>query len=527
MQTFLILSPVFIFLVVMLAMGFIVQKNSQKDRDADFSKDYYIGGRSLGGFVFAMTVVATYVSVSSFVGGPGLAWQRGFGWVLLAMTQVLAIFPVMGIMGKKMAVIGRKIKAVTVVDVIRVRFQSNLLANIGAVLIVIFFCAMTVGQLIGGATIFAATVQSLFTQDGQAVGTLSLFGTPIGYDYIFGMLVCSVVVIAFTAVGGFKAVAFTDVVCAMIMLLGMGVIGYAVLSHGGGMAAVMSAVNQHPHLLSPTAGGMISIQLLISFWLLVGICTMGLPQSLVRNLGFKTTGALHRAMIYGSVVAGGMILGIHLLGVLSRGIIHELPGATTDSVFPHLIVNFLPPLVAGIAIIAPVAAAISTISSLLLTAASSIIKDVYQDYLERKGLRVDQQKLSKFSIMLTAIIGFICFLVALNPPTVIVWVNMFAFGGLQTSFFWVFVLGFFWKKANFAGAFLSMTGGVLIYWYFMWYRIPVFGFHQIVVGISAGLILFVIGSFLGKPSDEKVLKLFFPETYPEGTKIELPDSLIR
>jgi sodium/pantothenate symporter len=102
---------------------------------------------------------------------------------------------------------------------------------------------------------------------------------------------------------------------------------------------------------------------------------------------------------------------------------------------------------------------------------------------------------------------------------------MFAFGGLQTSFFWVFVLGFFWRKANFTGAFLSMAGGVLIYGYFMWNQIPVFGFHQIVVGIGVGLVLFVIGSLLGKPTDEKVQKLFFPEHYPEGTKIEIPEKI--
>ena len=67
MRTFLVLSPVFIFLGSMLVMGFVIRKKSRKDRDADFSKDYFIGSRSLGGFVLAMTLVATYSSVSSFI----------------------------------------------------------------------------------------------------------------------------------------------------------------------------------------------------------------------------------------------------------------------------------------------------------------------------------------------------------------------------------------------------------------------------------------------------------------------------
>ncbi|MDR2529756.1 MAG: sodium/pantothenate symporter [Synergistaceae bacterium] len=523
MRTFLVLAPVFIFLAVMLVVGFIIQQNSQKDREKDFSKDYFIGGRSLSGFVFAMTLVATYSSVSSFVGGPGVAWQRGFGWVYFAMTQVLAAFLVMGVMGKKMAVIGRKIDAVTVIDVLRVRYQSNLLANLGAVLIVVFFCATMVAQFMGGANLFAATVQGFLAEEGQLVRHAALWGFEIDYNYIAGMFLFALVVVIFTAVGGFKAVAVTDTICAVFMLLGMAVIAYAILSHGGGMSGIMAVINEQPHMLEPTAGGSLPVQIFLSQWLLTGVCTLGLPQSLVRNLSYKTSKGLQRAMIYGTVVVGAMMLGMHLLGVLSRGVIHKLPGATTDSVTPHLIVGFLPPLLAGMAIIGPLAASISTVSSLLITASSSIIKDVYQHSLEHRS--VDQKKIGRLSTVVTTIIGLACILVAIKPPTVIVWVNMFAFGGLQTSFFWVFLLGFFWRKANLTGAIMAMAGGVFAYCYFMAAKIPLGGFHQIVVGIGVGLALFVIGSLVGRPNEEKVLKLFFPEHYPEGTKIEIPERI--
>jgi len=316
------------------------------------------------------------------------------------------------------------------------------------------------------------------------------------------------------------------VLSAMIMLTGMGFIAYNILSQGGGLGSIMSFIaKEQPHMLQPTAGGGISVQLLISMWFLVGICTIGLPQSLVRNMSYRTSGDLHRAMIYGTVIAGAMILGIHLLGVLSRAIIHELPGPTVDSVMPNLVVGHLPPLLAGFSITAPLIAAISTISSLLLAASSSIIKDVYQHSLERKGLPVDQRKIGRLSITTTALVGIICVLVALRPPTVIVWVNMFAFGGLQTTFFWTFLLGFFWKKANLTGALMGAVGGVFAYCYCMVTQIPLFGFHQIFVGIGLGGALFIAGSLAGKPTDEKVLKLFFPELYPEGTKIEIPERI--
>lgn len=95
-----------------------------------FVNSYFIGNRALGGFVLAMTTIATYGSVSSFVGGPGQAWQIGFGWVYMAVVQVTALVLLYGIFGKKMALISRKLDAVTVVDVIRARYGSNALANL-------------------------------------------------------------------------------------------------------------------------------------------------------------------------------------------------------------------------------------------------------------------------------------------------------------------------------------------------------------------------------------------------------------
>src|SRR5699024_56563 len=103
-----------------------------------------------------MTTVATYSSVSSFVGGPGQAWSVGFGWVYMSVVQVTALFLVLGIIGKKMAMAARKIDAVTVIDVIRHRYQSDALANISAVIIVLFFSATMVAQFVGGAKLFEA-----------------------------------------------------------------------------------------------------------------------------------------------------------------------------------------------------------------------------------------------------------------------------------------------------------------------------------------------------------------------------------
>ncbi len=88
-------------------------------RQKQFAGEYFLGDRSLKGFVLAMTLVATYGSVSSFVSGPGVAWQLGLGWVVFAAPQIIAGFLILGVAGKKMAIVSRAVGAITVIDLIR------------------------------------------------------------------------------------------------------------------------------------------------------------------------------------------------------------------------------------------------------------------------------------------------------------------------------------------------------------------------------------------------------------------------
>src|SRR3954454_14549538 len=96
---------------------FVIKSNS-------FLEEYFLGERQMGGFILAMTMVATYGSASSFLGGPGIAYTVGFGWVLLAMAQVVTGYFVLLILGKKFAILARKYNAVTLIDFLKVRYNS-------------------------------------------------------------------------------------------------------------------------------------------------------------------------------------------------------------------------------------------------------------------------------------------------------------------------------------------------------------------------------------------------------------------
>ena len=483
------LLPLIFFMAFMVAISVFVR---HKQAEKNFVSNYFIGNRQLGGFVLAMTTVATYSSVSSFVGGPGMAFQVGFGWIYMAVVQVTAIFLVLGIFGKRVALLARKLNAVTVVDIIRARFQSDFLAAVAAFVIVLFFCGTMTAQFVGGAKLFAAVT---------------------GYSYEAGLILFGLVVVVYTSIGGFRAVALTDTLCALIMMVGIVLLLHYVLQAGGGYENIMTTLEiKNPELFEPFSFGNMPWTIYFTQWLLVGICTIALPQSVVRGISYKNTQGLHQAMLIGTVVVGFMNIGINFTGILAHGVLTGTAAdyGGVDNIIPTTIVKAMPPELVGLAIIGPLAASISTISGLLIVASSAIIKDVYLHWAEKNNRLVTPARVKFLSMATTAVIGATVFVIALTPPSLIWLINMFAFGGLETAFFWTLLLGLFWRRANKLGALLSMTGGTIIYCAAQASGFKILNLHQITIGITVSLILFLIGSYLGKRSDEATLKIFFP-----------------
>ena len=497
MHSLVSLIPVVVFLLAAIGVSVFIRRRNLAGAK-DFESEYYIGNRSLGGFVLAMTTVATYGSVSSFVGGPGQAWSIGFGWVYMAAVQVTALLLLYGILGKKLALISRRINALTIVDVIRHRFQSNALAVVSAGIIVLFFASTMIAQFVGGAKLFASVT---------------------GYSYETGLIIFGVASILFTVIGGFRGVALTDALCGIVMLVGIVILAGGILNAGGGYQAIMTTISaNHPEMLDPLSGGNMPVGLYFTQWLLVGVLTFCLPQSAVRCIGAKNAQSMNRAMIIGTVAIGFMMIFSTSLGVLSAGILTgdlQSYGGSVDNIIPTAIASSLSPAMAGIAIVGPLAASISTVSSLLIVSASAILRDVYQNLREASAAKngreyhKDEKAVGRASQLITLAVGAVVFFLALVPPDVIWKINMFAFGGLETAFCWTLVMGLFWKRATKTGALLSMAGGTLAYCICMYLGIKFMGLHQITIGISVALVLMVVGSLASKPQPQEHLKVYF------------------
>ncbi|QFT88654.1 Sodium/pantothenate symporter [Bacillus sp. THAF10] len=467
-----VIVPLFVFLILIFLIGLY---SSRKLRDSSsFVQDYFLGGRELGGLLLAMTMVATYGSASSFIGGPGIAYQTGLGWVLLAMIQVVTGYFVLSILGKKFAIIARKMKAITLIDFLKERYKSKWVVLLSASSIIIFLFSAMAAQWVGGARLIESVT---------------------GLSYTAALFVFALSVLVYVIIGGFRAVAITDGMQGIVMVVGTVIILAGTIIAGGGVPAIMTElVAENPNLISPFgADKSLTPLYLSSFWILVGVGVVGLPQVAIRAMSYRNTKSMHAALIIGTIVVGFIMLGMHLAGVFGRAV---LPGLETpDTIMPLLALHVLPPWLAGIVLAAPMAAIMSTVDSNLLIVSSSIVKDVYLNYVKPEA---SERGIKRISMGVTTIVGILVFFLAIHPPAFLITLNLFAFGGLEAAFIWPVVLGLYWKQGNKWGALASIITGVVMYIGITLYAPNVFGMHSVVIPVVLSFLAYIGFSLAGK-----------------------------
>ncbi len=463
-----VVVPLIAYLI--LVMGVAVYAYLRRGKGG-FIEEYFVGNRSMGGFVLAMTLTTTYISASSFIGGPGAAYKFGLGWVLLAMIQLPAVWLSLGVLGKKFAILARRYHAVTLNDLLYARYQSRVLVWIASLcLLVAFFGAMTV-QFIGGAR---------------------LLETAAGVPYVTGLLIFSGTVAVYTAFGGFRASVLNDTIQGVVMLLGTFLLLGGVIHAAGGLPEAVAALERtDPALTTPYgANDFLSFPMMASFWVLVCFGVIGLPHTAVRCLAYKDSTAMHRGIVIGTVVVAVLMCGMHLTGALGRAVIVDLQ--IPDQVIPALMIKVLPPFAAGVFLAAPMAAIMSTVNAQLLQSSATLIKDLYLQTCPQAAHH--EKRLAWLARALTLLIGALLLLASWQPPPMIIWLNLLAFGGLQAVFLWPLVLGLYWEKANATGALTSMVAGAGCYIVLVLTGYKVFGLHEVVPSLALGLVMFLIGN---------------------------------
>lgn len=486
--------PIVLYFVAMYFIGFYALKlvNSASLRKGGsgsaYMEEYMTGGRSTGGFVLAMTLVATYLSAGSFIGGPGTAYTHGLAWVFLAMSQIPTGYYTLMVLGKKFAIVSRKTGANSISDFLRARYESSAVLIIASLSIICFLIAAMAAQLIGASRLLQGST---------------------GLDYTTALIFFAITVVVHTAIGGFRGVVFNDTLQGAVMTLSTLALFTAVVMKGGGIGNIIQAMKAiNPGMISPygVREGFMTVPWVSSFWVLVGFAVVGLPAVAQRAMSYRDSKSLHSGIIYGTVVSLLLLTGMHLAGAFGATQVAGIKSG--DLVIPTLITSLFHPVVAGLILAGPLAAVMSTVDSQLLVVVAAIVNDLLVNYI-KPDLKAKFKTLRTITVVTCFIVGLIIVALAFDPPELMVWLNLFATAGQLSTFLWPTILGLYWKGANAPGAIAGMVTGIGTYLFFNYFLPRPLGLHPIVPSLALSLLAFIAVAKVTRKPSEKVIRLFW------------------
>ncbi|MBF0746290.1 sodium/pantothenate symporter [Gemella sp. 19428wG2_WT2a] len=467
-NTILLFSFIFLLIIVIPS---IINRIEIRDNNVSFFERYYLADRKISGLVLAITLMSTYGSASTFLSGPGMAYRQGLGWVLLAVIQVIAGYFVLLVLARRFQKITKEIKAVTIADYISYRYKSKLLANITSIAMIVFLLTAMSAQWIGGSKLLAQL---------------------LSIEYKYAIIIISIIILITVVFGGLRTVVLTDLIQGLIMIFATLILFFSIISYGGGIDNIMSNIYaQNPNLLTPFgATGTLTPMYVSSFWVLVGVGLIGIPHVAVNSMLYKNTRHLKQSIIIGTIVIFIVMFGVHFIGVISRGVFPNINDY--DSVIPMVTMEILPWYLVAIVLAAPLAAIITTVNTQFLLISSSLIKDLLLNTKQVKE-KVTEDKLPLFVYMVNIIVVIIVAILSIKPPALIVEINLFAFGGLETTYLWPILLGLYWKKAEKNGAISSIIVGLSTYILFKTiYKITMV--EPVVISLIISLMVFILVS---------------------------------
>jgi len=448
--------------------------------------DFYTAGRGLGAVVIAMMIAAGLCSAGTFLGGPGLIWQLGAAFALIGVAQVFMNFYVLGEFGKKIGIIARRINAQSLVDLFMYRYEKNKAVVIGTVIVMfVFLGAYASAQFVGGARILEVMT---------------------GFPYFWGLLLYGGIVVLYTTFGGLRGTALAILVQGSIMTIASLILMFAGVHHMGGVEATFKTiVERTPDFITPSGSAHLSLAYIGSLWITFGLCIAVLPHGLMSTMVYKSTKALHRAILIG----GGLVLlwtiGLTIMcGVAGRALSPEL--AVPDYNLPFLAFASLPPAVAGLALAGVAGAIQSTVGVMLIVISSALVKNVYSTYIKPNA---SAALMKKVTMGATAGIGVIVFGLAFSAPPALEMIIIFAIGGLASAFF-APLLAMYWPRGNQYGAIAAIFGGMIYYIIGKRFAPSIaLGMDPIAMSVLLSIILMVVVSLLTPKPSKETIQLFW------------------
>ena len=459
------------YIVGMLAIGLVAWR-----RTADLS-DYILGGRRLGRWVTAISAEPSDMSGWLLLGLPGYAYAAGLEAAWLAGGLLVGTWFNWRLVAPRLRRETERLHdALTLPDYLERRFgdRRRALRVVAAAFILIFFTFYTGSGLVAGG---------------------KLFETVFGLDYHTAVLLGGLVVVAYTFLGGFLAVSWTDLVQGLLMLAALLVTPLAVIEALGGWQATgarLSGIN--PALLDPLSSATGEPLTLIAVLSLLGwgLGYLGQPHILARFMAIREPRQIGQARRIAVTWVALTLTGATLVGVTAIAYLAQpLSGAETEKVFMHLVGLLFHPLVAGVLLSAILAAIMSTADSQLLVASSALTEDFYRAFLRP---RASQTELVWVGRLTVTGIAALAIGMAWQPDNKVLDLVAYAWAGFGAAFGPTLLLSLYWPRMTRNGALAGMlTGGLTVIvwkqleggWFELYELVPGFVLSFLaIVGIS-------------------------------------------
>ena len=443
-------------------------------RETDSLSGFFLAGKKLPYWVVAFSTNATGESGWLLLGLTGMGYAVGAQAYWVVVGEVIGIALSWTLISRRLKRLSDETDSITLPDVIAARFNDSkhILRSIAVVIILTMVCAYVTAQMVAS---------------GKALSSF------VGMDYSSAVIVGAIIIIAYTFVGGYKAVAYTDVVQGVLMLGGLIIVPAVAVSAAGGWQSVTSNLAaQDPGLLSMwniTDSGFPGWIALVSF-LAIGLPFLGVPQLMVRFMSARDEDELKKARILSVIVILLFDVGAVTAGMAGRALFPGLDDAET--IFPLLSTELFPPLITGVMMVVVLSAIMSTVDSLLLLASSAVVRDTLQKIV---GSTRSDKTLAGYGKFVTILIGVIGVAFAIGEVKFIFWFVLFAWSGLGAAFGPVIICMLYYKRTTLPGVAAGMLGGFLtsVIWVAV-FKAGTYELYEMIPGFIVGMTLTLLVS---------------------------------
>lgn len=428
-----------IYLTVLITVGLVTFKFNKTQ------EDYLLAGRKLGPWVVAFSERASGESAWLLMALPGAAIAIGLGEVWTVIGIISGIILSWFIIANRLRSETEKYRALTIPQYLHRKYQdkSNIIRLFSSFIIAFFF---------------AFYVSAQFHASGKIINSI------FGLDEIIGISIGALIIVLYTLMGGFFAVAWTDLIQGIIMistLVILPIIGFIELQEAG-ISVSESVLNATNNQASLTMGltGWAAVSLVIG-GLSWGFGYFGQPHLVIRYMSIKRTHEIKTARKIAAAWAVPGVSGAFLIGIVALAMFGENFFPDVEQAMPYLAMHLLPGWIAGILISGAVAAMMSTADSQLLVSTSAITVDFYNHFLKRK---INDRKMVRLSRIVTICFGVFAYLIAIISQLTgktIFGVVSYAWAGLGSSFGPALILTLWWKNTTRKGVIAGILTGAI------------------------------------------------------------------